>query len=103
MFIEKRDLAGTVIVSDMGEGGAIGEEDLRALIIRVYNLESLGDRYEDWLRQYPSKTAIDHWAVVQYISVLADDPQLPFPILPPWWQGTKVYERVKPWLAKVYI
>src|SRR3989337_1644773 len=26
-FVEKHDLAGTVIVSDMGDGGAIGEED----------------------------------------------------------------------------
>lgn len=102
-FVEERDLAGTVITSDMGEGGAIGEEDLRALIIRVYNIENLSDRYEAWLEEYPSKAAVDHWAAIQYLSILADDPQLPFPLLPSWWQGTKAYERVKPWLVKVYM
>ena len=102
-FVEKHDLAGTVIVSDMGDGGAIGEEDLRALIIRIYNLERLNDRYEHWLREYNIKSSVDHWAVVQYLSILADDPQLPFSLLPAWWQGTKAYERVKFWLAKVYL
>ncbi len=101
-FMEERDLAGTVIVSDMGEGGAIGEEDRRELIVRVYNMEELSDRYEHWLHKYPSKLSVDHWVVVQFLSILADDPQLPFPLLPSWWQGIKAYERVKHWLSKVY-
>ena len=102
-FVDKRDLAGTVIVSDMGEGGAIGEEDYRALIVRIYDLERLNDRYENWLGEYKLTSSIDHWSVVQYLSILVDDPQLPFSLLPPWWQGTRVFERVKPWLIKVYM
>ncbi len=102
-FMEEKDLAGTVIVSDMGEGGAIGEEDLRALIVRVYDLENLQDRYEAWRDEYASRKALDHWAVIRYLSILADDPQLPFGLLPRWWQGARAYERVKPYLAKVYL
>lgn len=102
-FIEEKDLAGTVIVSDMGEGAAIGEENLQALIVRVYKLEDLEDRYEAWLDEYGSRKNLDHWAVVQYLSILADDPQLPFPLLPKWWKGNNAYRLVKPFLQKVYL
>lgn len=102
-FIEERGLSGTVIVSDMGEGGAIGEEDVRALIVRVYRLEQLDERYEQWLRENPRPSAVNHWAVIRYLSILSDDPQLPFALLPSWWHGDKAYRLVQPWLAKVYL
>ncbi len=61
-FVEERDLTGTVIVSDMGKDGAIGEEDRRSLIVGVYRLEELNDRYEDWLQEHIS---LDHWSVIK--------------------------------------
>lgn len=100
-FIEERELAGTVVVSDLGHDGAIGEEDLRSLIVRVYQLESLNDRYEAWLADTDRKD-IDHWMVVQYLSILTDDPQLPFPLLPSWWKGDRAYKTIQPLLAKAY-
>ncbi len=100
-FIKERELGGTVIVSDMGHDGAIGEEDLRLLIVRVYRLESLHERYEEWLSDADNKN-IDHWMAIQYLSILADDPQLPFSLLPSWWKGDRAYKKIQPLLAKVY-
>lgn len=94
-FMESRELSGTVIVSDIGADGAIGEEDIRALIVRIYGLEELNERYEEWLSDVEDR-ALNHWDVVKYLAILQDDPQLPFPILPPWWQGDACYRRVKP-------
>lgn len=93
-FVEDKGLSGTVIVSDIGADGAIGEEDIRALIVRVYGLEKLNERYEQWLDDVDTQ-AVDHWDVVKYLAILRDDPQLPFPLLPPWWQGDACYLRVK--------
>ncbi len=96
-FIEKRGLRGMVIVSDMGKDGSIGEEDVRGLIVRVYQLEELNDRYKEWLEEFDGET-IDRWAVMLFLSILKDDPQLPFSLLPKWWKGDVVYKKVKSWL-----
>lgn len=99
-FIEQRELGGTVIVSDLGQDGAIGEEDIRSLIDRVYALDALSMRYEKWLIDVQNKKN-DHWNAIQYLSILSDDPQLPFPLLPAWWKGDKAYLQIKQVLAKV--
>lgn len=93
-YIEEKNLGGNVLVSDMGEGGSIGEEDVRALVVRVYRLEELNQRYEDWLEEVDHR-GMDHWMVIMYLSILADDPQLPFAILPPWWKGEEAYRKVQ--------
>ncbi len=99
-FIEAKNLGGTVIVSDLGRDGAIGEEDLRALIVRVYKLEALNIRYEAWLANFKSEKN-DHWSAIQYLSILSDDPQLPFLLLPSWWKGDQAYACNKQLLAKL--
>lgn len=100
-FVEEKELTGTVIVSDLGKDGAIGEEDLRALLVRVYNIESLNERYEEWLSVVEDTDAVDHHGLIQYLAILDDDPQLPFSLLPPWWKGEEAYSLVKPRLLSV--
>lgn len=99
-FIEERELGGTILTSDMGSDGSLGEEDLRALMARVYTLEKLNERYEEWLIE-AEENDVDHWMVIKYISILTDDPQLPFALLPPWWKGDQVYHHVKPFLQRL--
>lgn len=94
-FVEEKELSGTVIVSDLGKDGAVGEEDLRALLVRVYKLENLNERYEEWLSSVEELDGIDHFALIRYLAILDDDPQLPFALLPPWWKGDKAYTLVK--------
>lgn len=96
-FMEDKGLSGTVIVSDVGSDGAIGEEDIRALIVRIYGLEKLNERYEEWLNDGEDR-AVNHWDVVKYLAILRDDPQLPFSILPPWWRGSESFRRIKPYI-----
>lgn len=100
-YVDEKELSGTVIVSDLGKDGAVGEEDLRALLVRIYKLERLNERYEEWLELVEDDHMVDHQGFIRYLSILADDPQLPFPLLPPWWKGDKAYARVKGQLLSV--
>lgn len=98
-FAEKRALTGTIIVSDVGKDGSVGEEDVRALVSRVYKLEDLNDRYSAWLEE--TDDGVDHWAIIQFLAILKDDPQIPFTILPPTWKGDVAYRRVKSYLQNI--
>ena len=93
-FIEEHELRGTIIVSDMGKDGSIGEEDIRSMIVRVYKLEDINDRYKEWLEEFENGK-IDRWGVIYFLSILKDDPQLPFALLPSWWKGDWVYKRIE--------
>lgn len=93
-FIGDYQLSGALIVSDIGTDGAIGDEDIKDLIVRVYRLEELNRRYCGWLDKYGHDEP-DAWAVVQYFAILDDDPQLPFVLYPSWWCGDEVYNKVK--------
>lgn len=101
-IIADRSLEGTVIVSDMGKDGSIGEEDVGSLIVRVWKLEALNERYEEWLADV-DRHGLDHWAGIQYLSILVDDPQLPLALLPSWWKGEKAYREIQPLLQKLSI
>lgn len=99
-FIDERSLGGTIIVSDLGSGGSIGEEDLRTLVIRVYQLEKLNKRYEDWLEDVEAHKSVDHLAHIQFLTILRADPQLPFALLPSWWRGDEAYRVLRDGLRK---
>lgn len=101
--IEEHRLDGSVIVSDLGKDGTIGEEDLESLVVRVWNLDKLNDRYEHWLREYGRSDGLDQWLVTTYLSILRDDPQLPFTVLPRWWKGDKAWRLVAPKIKELYL
>lgn len=101
-YIEAKKLGGTIIISDLGQDASIGEEDIRSLLVRVFRLDDLNARYEEWLSEN-SKNTIDHYALIGFFAILRDDPQLPFTLLPAWWKGTRAYARVKNQLGKLSI
>ncbi len=94
-FVELHNIRGTIIVSDMGRDGSIGEENLKGLVVRVYRLELLNERYNVWLDTKGS--------LLGFLAILKDDPQLPFALLPGWWKGDTAYKLVKEKLDKVVI
>lgn len=100
-FIDEKQLKGSIIISDVGKDGSIGEDDLRSMVVRVYKLEELNARYEAWLMTVEKTRDVDHSLVIQYLSVLRDDPQLPFDLLPSWWKGDLCYQQIKSKLEKV--
>lgn len=99
-FINKEGLTGTVIVSALGKDSSIGEDDLISLLARIYRLETLNNRYVTWLDVY-RQGSIDQGGLIAYLSILKDDPQLPFSLLPTWWDGDKAYTRVASTLTKL--
>lgn len=101
--IEKKQLAGSVIVSDLGKDSSIGEEDLASLVVRVWRLDIVNDRYEEWLREYHRSDDLDQWLVTSYLAILRDDPQLPFALLPKWWKGDKAWRLVAPKVKELYL
>ena len=102
-FVSDHHLSGSVIVSDMGKDGAIGEENLSSLVVRVWKLDLINDRYKEWLREYKRSDVLDQWLVTSYLSILRDDPQLPFTLLPKWWKGDRAWRLVKPKLKELYL
>ena len=65
------------------------------LVNRVYKLDQLNQRYSEfifWVR----KGRLDKKQIAfKFLSILADDPQLPFDILPYNWLGNKAYKLFK--------
>lgn len=87
-FVRKNKIEGTIVISNTGRDGGIGNESIENLIIRVYNLEALNDEYREFLKTPRA---------IHYLSILKNDPQLPFKLLPYWWLGDeahKVYQKL---------
>lgn len=94
-YVFEHNLEGWVIVSDVGEDGSVGEEDLSELVARVYKLDELNDRYRKFLDRYldSEKRHRRREAVIfDYLSILRDDPQIPFRLLPKDWVGEDAYK-----------
>lgn len=94
-FVEAHHLTGMVIVSDTGTDGSIGEKSLDELIWEVFELEALNQRYKDFLNTTERDKSKPAQLAFNYLSILADDPQLPFELLGPTWLGDKAYETIK--------
>ncbi len=90
-FIEDYRLSGIVIISDMGKDAVIGDIDIKTLVRSLYKLDTLNERYKDFILTY-GKIARPHpFAATKYLSILRDDPQLPFELLPDDWLGEKAH------------
>lgn len=93
--LEKHGLQGSVLVSNLGEDGSIGDEDLKELLARVYDLDALNFEYGTFLKKYRRWVTNRREMVFDFLSILQDDPQLPFPLLPDGWLGDRAYRFVK--------
>lgn len=95
-FLEERKLKASVIVSDLGEDGSIGDKNLKALVAKVYDLGSLNRRYakfvDSWGRKGGLSFAERGKAAFEFLDILDSDPQLPFELLPKNWKGEKAYQ-----------
>lgn len=89
-FLKEYNIPGTVIISDIGPDGAVGETDIHDLLIKLYSLDKLNQRYEDFIENV-KKNKPPRDLIFEYLSILRDDPQLPFPLLPIGWLGDKAY------------
>lgn len=90
-FVKKNGIPGTIIISDIGKDGGIGETTLAYLINQLYNLENLNKRYNIFINNVKRKNNIPKNLIFEYLSILRDDPQLPFQLLDKKFLGEKAY------------
>lgn len=93
-FIEKHNLEGLVIISCLGKDGYIsGVKEIKDWVARVYKLEELNGRYQEFIAKYSevSKTIPPSKIAFEFLSILGGDPQLPFELLPENWAGEQAY------------
>lgn len=94
-FIDERNLRGTVIISNLGKDGSIGEEDIKDLLVKIYKLEKINEEYNEFLEKYANKQINPLKICFSYWRILKKDPQLPFELLPSNWSGDKAYQLFK--------
>jgi DNA-binding transcriptional regulator PaaX len=92
-FVNRNNIPGMIIVSDIGADGGIGEGSLEDLIVRLYCLEELNDRYGEFIKKTEQNQRSDKYLIFEYLSILKDDPQLPFTLLPRGWLGERAYQK----------
>lgn len=92
-FVMENEIGGSILVSKLGTDGAIGKEKLPDLIRRVYRLDVLNEQYEDFLDTWKGKRKSGSLfgVATDYLSILKNDPQLPFSLLPRDFLGEKAY------------
>lgn len=91
-FVRERNLTGAIIVSDLGQDGSIGDENLKDLIVRVYKLQKINNQYADFLEEFENQKERSSKVSFVYFGILKDDPQLPFELLPQGWLGEKAHQ-----------
>jgi phenylacetic acid degradation operon negative regulatory protein len=91
-FIRYNRLEGEVLISYAGRDSNVAGTDFRGLMRQVYHLDELNKRYTEFL-----ESPLEKWpryrVAVAYYSILKDDPQLPFELLPDDWKGDEAYEK----------
>ena len=83
-------MTGLVLVANIGSDGSIGDEKLENLLVRIYKLDEINNRYTDFIEKCKKGKIISKLQMTfEYYSILKDDPQLPFELLPKNWLGDK--------------
>lgn len=92
-FIEKHNLSdGLILVSSVGKNGTVGQLTLHDLMEMVYKLSSLNQRYTEFIALSNSGKASKTQLIFHFLTILKDDPQLPFSLLPEDWTGDNAYQ-----------
>lgn len=101
-FVKENRLGETILISDLGLEGTVGGEDIKSLVKRVYKLEALNRRYEEFIDKYAQVNYAKTEVGFVFNSILEDDPQLPFEILPKNWLGDKAYKLMQEKLSGIH-
>lgn len=88
----ERGINDLVIISSLGRDGAIGDTSLSEMMIKAFSLDEINQKYLDLIYEYQNQKVSRDQFIFQYLSILEEDPQLPFELLPERWTGDRVYE-----------
>lgn len=98
-FIKERNLEAGVIISDLGKDAVIGKETLENLIRRIYQLDLVKKRYQEFIEKYKEGQAKPNEVAFSFLSAVQKDPQLPFELLPKDWPSDRAYKIYKKYLS----
>lgn len=91
-IIKEHGIVGDIIVSDTGKEGSVGKTNFKELMERVYNLGEINDRYAEFIEMCQTGDwKFREQVIFRFLSVVSDDPQLPYELLPEDWLGNKAY------------
>lgn len=92
-FVKEHNLKTLVVISCLGKDGYVIGEKIKDLVDRVYELDKLNNRYREFLTKYSkqNQTIPRSRIAFEFLSILEDDSQLPFELLPKDWAGEKAY------------
>ncbi len=92
-MIDEYRIPGSILVSDLGINGSIGEQSLTDLVREVYQIDALEQEYAQFIEQC-KKGIYKHPVTIHcaFTCILAHDPQLPFALLPQPWIGSTAHE-----------
>lgn len=94
-FVKENRIPGAIIISDIGTDGGVGETSIQDLLMKLYGLEKLNERYEEFMKDVKRGNKQLRYLLFQYLAILRDDPQLPFELLSRGWRGDKAYSIYK--------
>jgi len=94
-FINENNLENNVIISTVGKDGMIGKENIKLLMQKVYCLDEVNKQYQRYIEEVKSQKFTLFENYFKFLSILKDDPQLPFRLLPNNWLGKKAYKLFK--------
>lgn len=98
-FVKENNIPGQILVSDLGPDGSVGEKDIKSLLEDVYDLRYLNNSYEIFIERFKKENKKDKNIKQQvcfaFLSILQNDPQLPFELLPSFWVGDEAYHLFK--------
>lgn len=91
-FLKDNNLEEKVLISHLGKSGFIGQESLPEFLWKAAHLDGLNYRYQEFLHEYKNKSNFSKSQLaIDYYSILKDDPQFPFELLPDKYLGDETY------------
>lgn len=90
-YVEADNLRKLIAVGTLETTVGIGATDVRETMSRVYPLEHLNQQYIQFASQAQFVAYQPLLLALRFWSILKEDPQLPFELLPDDWSGTQAY------------
>lgn len=84
-----------ILVSAIGRNGTVGGMNFSELLEKVFCLNKLNQRYLNFIQQVKEGILTSDQVVLVFLSILKNDPQSPFDLLPKGWVGGEAYQLVK--------
>lgn len=87
-FQKTHQFFGTILISELSKKGFVGKNDLKTFLWEVANLEEINYRYRQFIDNYQKEKIVSLFQIsLEYYSILKDDLQLPFKLLPDEYLG----------------